>query len=293
MRPAALLPVLLLALPALAYKRSVNSDNKYLFWATRGHSFQLDAQGTPDVPGTTELDAVRKSFDSWAAVSCSDLAFPEVLPLERDRRVSYFRGETNRNLVLWRTESCATVAPPGDACHTQGGCSNKYDCWDKGSGVIATTTTTSVTSTGEIVDSDIELNDARDPGTQGKFFFTTADAPQCSPGPPAPDCVSIDVQNTVTHEAGHTIGLDHTDEAGATMAAFAPAGEIGKRTLHADDIQGVCDIYPKGGPTSTSPGVPVTTPPDPGGCGCSSRSASWEGLLLTVSLLARRRRRRC
>jgi matrixin len=287
MRWAAVLLILLVPLPALAYKRSVNSEGKFLFWATRGHSFQIHAQGTADVPGTSEFDAIRRSFATWAAVTCSDLTFPEVLPPEQgDRRIGYFTGETNRNLVLWRTESCATAAPSGDPCHTQGGCSNKYDCWEHGSTAIAVTTTTSISSTGEILDSDIELNDAN-------HFFTVVDAPPCGSRPPAPDCVSIDVQNTMTHEAGHTIGLDHTDDPSATMAAFAPEGETSKRTLNPDDVQGVCDIYPKGGPTSTSPGVPAVIPPDlGGGCESSSRASSWEALLLPLSLLALRCRRR-
>src|SRR2546421_6188655 len=256
----------IVALHASASGRAhVNGNGPLLFWASRGHSYQIDSRGTPDVPSASAFDAVRKSFATWAAVSCSDLAFDEVPPAPTDRRIGYVQGATNRNLVLWRTQTCASAVPANDPCLTQGGCSNKYDCWDGDSSAIATTTTTSVTSTGEILDADIELNDPA-------FTFTTADGPPCAPGGTRVGCVAYDVQNTITHEAGHTMGLGHSSDPNATMYAFAPNGDTSKRMLHADDVRGICDIYPKDGPTSVSPGV---TPPGnaaPGG-GCGSSGA--------------------
>ena len=53
------------------------------------------------------------------------------------------------------------------------------------------------------------------------------------------NCVSIDVQNTITHEAGHTLGLDHSADPSATMAASAPAGETSKRVLQPDEVAGI------------------------------------------------------
>ena len=284
MRLSAALAGLLVALPALAYERArVSGGGALLFWATRGHSFQIDSRGTADLSDGSEFDAVRRSFATWAAVSCSNLKFDEVLPLEQgDRRVGYFPGVTNRNLVLWRTQTCASAVPANDPCLTQGGCSNKYDCWEGDSSAIATTTTTAATSTGEILDADIELNDPA-------FTFTTADGPPCAPGGTRVGCVAYDVQNTITHEAGHTMGLGHSSDPNATMYAFAPNGDTSKRMLHADDVRGICDIYPKDGPTSVSPGV---TPPGNaapgGGCG-SSGAPSWEALLVALGLLGHRR----
>jgi hypothetical protein len=286
MRMSAALAALLVALPASAYKRArVNDTGPLLFWATRGHSFQIDSRGTTHVSGASAFEAVRRSFATWAAVSCSDLTFAEVPPAQTDRRVGYVPGAANRNLVLWRPQTCASAVPSGDPCLMQGGCSNKYDCWDHGSSAIATTTTTSNTATGEILDADIELNDSG-------FTFTTVDGPPCAPGGPQVGCVAYDVQNTVTHEAGHTLGLDHSTDTTATMYAFAPIGETRKRILYADDLDGICAIYPKGGPTSVSPGVtpPGTTAPG-GGCG-SSGAPSWEGLLVGLALFALRRRSR-
>jgi hypothetical protein len=291
--------ILLLAPQASAYKRSVNSGGLHTFWSTRGHTFMIDSRGTPDVVGAAPFDAIRKSFLTWSGVSCSDLVFQDLGLSQNpaDRQIGYVPGGFNRNLILFRTANCAGGAvPPGDPCLTSGGCGNKYDCWDHNSAVIATTTTTSNKFTGQIADSDIEFNDAPDP-SGGKFVFTAVDSPPCI-DPGQTSCVRIDIQNTTTHEIGHTLGLDHSSDPTATMYATAPEGETAKRTLHPDDVQGICDIYPKGAPTATDLGDPITivpTGPVGGGCGCSAGSAApgleGAGLALFAAALAAKRRR--
>jgi hypothetical protein len=282
----AALAVVGLALPAAAYERArVNGNGPLLFWAKRAHSYQIDSRGTSDVSDSSAFDAIRSSFATWAAVTCSDLTFTEEASAATDRRIGYVAGAANHNIVLWRTRDCASVVPAGDPCLTQGGCSNTYDCWDHESSAIATTTTTSVTSTGEILDADLELNDSA-------FFFTTADGPPCPATGPRVGCVAYDVQNTVTHEAGHYLGLGHSSDPDATMFAFAPNGETRKRVLHADDVTGICAIYPKGGPTSVSPGVQPPGSQSPlGGCNTPGH-APWEALALLAALFARGERNR-
>lgn len=57
-----------------------------------------------------------------------------------------------------------------------------------------------------------------------------------------------DVQNVVTHEAGHTLNLLDLyggNDAEKTMYGFGALGETKKRTLEADDIAGVRYIYPQ------------------------------------------------
>ncbi|MFL5364544.1 MAG: myxosortase-dependent metalloprotease, MXAN_2677/MXAN_2678 family [Myxococcales bacterium] len=283
---------------ARAYVRTETKQGSgiYLFWGTRGHTFQMDSLGTPDVPGTAAFDAIRKSFATWSGAACSDLVFPEVLPLEQgDRRIGYFPDGYNRNLILFRTMRCDApgVVPPGDPCITEGGCNNKYDCWPSGRdfGTIATTLTTFRVSTGQILDADIEINNAPN-ANDSKFTFTTADAPQCPPGAPIVNCVSIDVQNTITHEAGHTLGLAHSRDPAATMAASAPPGETSKRVLGADDLNGICAIYPRGAQTATSLGDPIDISPSASGCGCSSRDGGPASALWVALVLAFARRKR-
>jgi MYXO-CTERM domain-containing protein len=289
--------LLLCSAPAArAYERSRNSGGVCIWWTTHGHSFQIDAQGTTDAPTSETYDAIRKSYQTWSGIACSDLNFPEE-PLSTsasDRFVGFVETGTNHNLVLFRSRSCPQVVPAGDNCRTQGGCGNKYDCWENGDGVIATTTTTTSRSTGEIFDTDIELNDS--PASNGsRFTFTTVTSLPCT-SPGETGCVRIDVQNTVTHEAGHTIGLDHTSDPNATMFASAPSGEISKRKLGADDIAGVCAIYPAGQASVKTCSGGSSPPSDSGGCGCSKAQtgpgAALGALALALFLQIRRRSRR-
>ena len=285
--------IALAAPPAQAYQRSVNTGGLCMWWATRGHSFIIDARGTPDVAGPAAFTAVRKSFAAWAGVPGSDLTFPDQgLSLDpKNRKVGYFPGESNVNLVLWRTANCSTAVPPGDSCTQQGGCGNKYDCWENGDGVIASTRTTSNRTTGQILDTDIELNDA--PGSDGstRLRFTANDGAPCI-GPTQTGCVRTDIENTVTHEAGHSLGLEHTPVADATMFATAPEGETSKRTLHADDLQAIQEIYPLGKPTVTCLSGPITLREagSASSAGCSTTASN--GALQLIALLGLLRRRR-
>ena len=52
-----------------------------------------------------------------------------------------------------------------------------------------------------------------------------------------------DLQNTLTHELGHALGLDHSSIPQATMAASSTQGETSKRALHQDDKEGHSYIY--------------------------------------------------
>lgn len=124
-------------------------------------------------------------------------------------------------------------------------------CYDPAA--LALTTVSARTSTGEILDADVEIN---------AFNFTWADLAAGAAGS------ARDLQSAVTHEIGHVIGLDHTcyldasggiptDQNGAPIPSCANAPpavlettmfptlgmDIGPRTLAADDQQGVCDIY--------------------------------------------------
>ncbi|HXU01084.1 MAG TPA: MYXO-CTERM sorting domain-containing protein [Polyangia bacterium] len=132
-------------------------------------------------------------------------------------------------------------------------CPHSPNCYDPTS--LALTSLFARTSTGEIIDADIEVN-----AVNYSWSDTTLRAPTGD---------EQDLQNALTHEMGHVIGLDHTcyggtgdrptDENGipipdcvnapqsvvdTTMFPSANALDIGKRTLADDDLMGVCAIYP-------------------------------------------------
>jgi hypothetical protein len=139
---------------------------------------------------------------------------------------------------------------------------------------------------GEILDVDMDLN-------LGAGQFADCEKVACRTGE------MVDLQNTITHEAGHLLGLGHTSVSGATMQPQAIGGvtaEISKRSLAQDDIDGYCALNL---PSFTCPGTACTCPVPPiykstttrSGCACDSvgqegRALGWLGPLTLLGLAA-------
>lgn len=160
------------------------------------------------------------------------------------RRAEYNDGGANANVVMFQDYKW------------------EYEGVDN---TLAKTTVTYDTETGEILDSDMEMNHAYNE-------FTTVD-----------DEVVYDLQSIMTHEFGHFIGLDHTPDFSATMNAGYQEGTVELRTIEDDDIAGLCAAYPpgreakciptpKGGFTSECAGDPIAE--DEGGCSVASGSVA-------------------
>lgn len=77
----------------------------------------------------------------------------------------------------------------------------------------------------------------------------------CWDGSGAGDCV--DAASIAIHEEGHFLGLGHSGVRDATMASFYGGGSS-LRSLDADDIEGICALYPVGGTAVTSTGTDVS-----------------------------------
>ncbi|HEY1908516.1 MAG TPA: myxosortase-dependent metalloprotease, MXAN_2677/MXAN_2678 family [Myxococcaceae bacterium] len=233
---------LLLAQTDAGYVRERTSDGDHcLRWpvaagASSEVTFVQSAAGDFKL-GAGLFDAVSRSEGTWAAQAnvCSSLALREGAN-SASRLTGYNRSGPNENLVLVRTTDCAQAVPLNDPCKASDSCDNAYDCWDLGPGMLAVTLLTYDTS-GAILDTDVEVNGVSAP-------LSLVDAPPCTPGNVTPSCVGIDVQNTVTHELGHALGLDHSPDPASTMYATAPIGETSKRILDPASKQFLCDVYP-------------------------------------------------
>jgi uncharacterized protein (TIGR03382 family) len=285
-----------------------NPNSHCLLWTHPQITFVQDTLGTQDTGNGSEFLAFSKSLASWneAAAGCSSVHYDEG-PRIVERKIGWERGASdNHNVVLYRRVGCTAAAPAGDPCLSDKSCYNKYDCWDGNLGTLALTTTTYDLDTGHIYDTDIEANDVL-------FFFTTADAACASCDPKVANscavgtctggmcvhagCVVTDVQNTMTHELGHALGLDHSPDSYSTMFATADKGETSKRQIDSFSKQYLCDAYPSVGiprdcvalraPTSRLGAEYAGTP-----LGCAAAPGSAAMPLLAMAVLRAFGRRR-
>lgn len=327
LRGLAALASLLAAVPALAFVRSTTATpgtGKPLFWPNPRVTYVVNPNHFTSVPGCADIPTamalVRASFPAWNRAEhpgesnvCTGFQFVDggdsastVLGYDQTP------GAHNENLVVFRSGLCSTITtdslctnPPlgSDGLPDLGACVAAHNCWEHDAatgpgGTIALTSVVYLPDTGEIVDADMELHDWNgDRTAPNGWYFTCpgAPAPTCNASSPSDPllfsdsgCTYIDIGNTVTHEAGHMLGLDHVCVQGAappsnacpvggsTMEPTAGPGDTDKRTLKPDDIDGVCSIYPVKGS---------------GGCGCGTASASGLALLgLFLAALWPRRR---
>lgn len=101
---------------------------------------------------------------------------------------------------------------------------------------------------GHLIDADVWINTIYP-------FFTNQTG--CSGG--------FYLENTMTHEFGHVLGLRHSTDPDATMFAFSGWCETIRESLAADDILGIQTIYPGGviitGPPPEPEPIPIPDPP--------------------------------
>jgi Matrixin len=215
---------------ARASKDSRGTNPVSLNWPGRSMTFRLNAAGSPDIAGDTELETLRAAFRSWNEVSESSFTFIDGGVTDSEAvGYNYRRPEANLNLVLFQQ-----VWPHPDQ-----------------TSAVALTTSTYNVITGEIFDSDIEIND--------EFVFTVGD-----------EGVQIDLLGAITHEAGHALGLDHPQKSTAidpecqdssTMSNTTSTGETSKRVLAGTDVMGVRFIYPAGSAQNGFCSPPGEAPP--------------------------------
>ena len=302
-RSPRLLLVLLTLLPTSAsgYVRTTTEEGKAMRWASPEIPLIVYVGSPPAGLTSAQVQAaVTASARTWShpAVPCTGLVL-SVTGVEdsngpatddRQNRITFRRP-------TWRREPCDPAVPG--------------DCVSYDPQALAITSVLAVRRTGKIVDADMELN-------------ATGDKQWAELGPQATGQrgSAHDLQNTVTHELGHLIGLDHNcidlatrgvphDHLGrslpvcnsapaeiraATMFNVSDAGDVAKRDLSPDDALAVCEVYPFG------QGVVDLDPAPQGGCNLGSAGVASDagvgattvviGLLgMVLGILLRRRRR--
>jgi hypothetical protein len=295
-----------LAAPVQAYVRSRTGACNPVYWAQTCVFIQPDVEISKTMPPNltaAEIEAIiQKSIAAWQdRIGGSFLQLKYMAP-NGARETRYDR----QPIIKFRT---GTWGKPKDC---GGGIDMTYD-----PSAAAITTVyfvdkpTDAQQDGKILDADIELN-----GVYNQFY----DADQ---GLPPPDGrMPADLQNTLTHELGHLIGLEHTcrirdtdlpecvkNEQGdrpplcgsaasrafadTAMYAVAAPGETKKRIPKPDDIAGVVAAYPAQSDPRICEAPKVMDPCAMKGTGCGmagppappARGGSG-GVLLLVGLAA-------
>lgn len=252
---------LLLGYTANAYvpARTAKSQTPIRWKNTTCIFVQINSNGSDDIQDGSDVQAVKDSLTIWreSTQSCSYIDF-NLLEDSPDISAEYNAEGENITSIAWVESGWSTELG--------------YDSKATGITIVHIIDYPESDRDGEILNADIELN-----GTY--FHFSTA---------PDGEKGKTDIQNTVVHELGHVMGLDHpcddgshlpipTDHLGqtipkcsyslpasildATMYNYAAQGEIKKRTPEADDILGICETYPiDEAPSSCrQPGAPIVS----------------------------------
>lgn len=242
-----------------------SGEGTALHWDRACISYSLVArqQTTPNFESVR--DAVDRSFASWETVECPEgplsLSLRQTAALSRCTVPEHNPGAGNTNSVIF-LDDWARLGLPRDA--------------------FGLTLIWHSPDSGEIFDADMQLNE-----TMGRF--TVCDG-RCAEG-------EVDLENVITHEAGHFLGLGHSRVVTAAMYGESSVGETRKRILGRDDISGICAIFPVGQPRCETSDYTPRGGLEPecfepaGGCAVGGRGvgAAWSALLLAGLLLWRLR----
>jgi hypothetical protein len=291
MRIGLALVVLLSASTAQGYVREKTNSGIGVRWGSSCVTLTPDSSPPFGFSTDASTAALTRAIAHWqsSTTACAYLALSATAPEKTEARLDRV------NVVKFRKDQWCR--PPED--------STGQMCFSADAASI--TTSFYVAGTGEILDSDIELNDVG---------FTFFDEPATTS--PRPGTKEADLEATLTHELGHFQGLDHTcwdhsspvqptDDEGrlvpdcaslailpssessaitnSVMYPFAPLSSTVHRTPQTADIQAICALYP----TDANPGV--CRPPQTAK-GCCSTAGSPVLMLAMLGLCALRRRPR-
>lgn len=243
-----------------------------LYWAAGCLSFSVQRDASSQVDFATAETLVDRAFSAWEQADCGGGTTPAVRidnagPVTCDAQ-EYNQTSGNANVIAFRDE----VWPYAGQGNT-----------------LALTTVTFSLDTGEIFDADLEVN-----ATPRLELTTTDDANEAR----------YDLLSILTHEAGHMLGIAHTQVTEATMTVEYVPGDLELRSLHPDDEAALCAAYPPGEASTcdTSPRRGLQDDcgeqPEEEGCGCRVVGRTEDpgpggfGLSLLLGLGLWRRRRR-
>lgn len=236
---------------ASAWEQAYTCDDVYVmcmegksplptYWAKPCVEMHLNEAGSRYIDFEDVQRVVKDSIETWNVPERSSLVM-SYGGLTNETRVGYNPCiSENANIIVFRD-----------------------DVWNESSAIMALTSVTNRASNGLIYDADMEINTAM-------YNFGIVDRRHQN---------FVDLQNTVTHELGHVIGLEHSTDSESTMYAYALAGTIYMRDLGEDDLEGLETIYPRSSAATCSfLGEYFEAPPQAMNEGCKDKDGSCSAL---------------
>jgi uncharacterized protein (TIGR03382 family) len=263
----------------------------YLYWASGCTKVGYGAEGTRAISGDDEFAVIEDVFSNWndTVATCSYMNISSEGTMA-DQEV----GTDKINVIKFRDVSWCRPAVDDDPARC-------YSPLTAGLTTVVYVDDPGNDRDGEIVDADIELN--------GVDFAISVNGISMGDA----TCKS-DLANTLTHEVGHLLGLEHTcrvagdpprqdgngdpvplcsdvtpgsERYEATMYNFQACDETKKASLSQDDRDGVCAAYPIADDPRECKG-----PGDGGGCAAGGSRGPGAFALVLVALLPLFRRRK-
>lgn len=245
--------IFLTTTPALAFELKKDSTGAPVSWR-RAVEFVVSASLDSELKTPGAVDSARKAFATISGAA----GLPVTVRTGETTGVGYdfAASASNRSEVVAISD------------------------WEWDDRAIAVTIVTVDSKNHAIVDADIALNIS-----SRKF----AVLPESSQG--NSNGAFDDVQNTLTHELGHAVGLAHNEEkTDAVMYPAARRGEVSKRKLSSDDVAGLIELY--GAVGSNLALVSSGASPEEQAAGCSA-APGFSGvlpLIASIWMVLRRRR---
>jgi Matrixin len=192
-----------------------------LYWNNFCVGYSIAGRASKQVSLADATRLAARAFAAWSGATCPNGSSPSIAafnegPVQCDT-VQYNPTARNQHVIIFRDDGW----PYQDSAN-----------------VLGLTTLTVNTATGEIYDADMEIN-------SHDFSLSVGGVDGQSDADPG----GFDLLGILTHEAGHFLGLAHSENKNAIMYALYTPGQ---GPLSPDDVAGVCAIDPPDGTHSTS-----------------------------------------